>query len=60
MLQAGYVLDDVSNGAFIGAPYSELLFKPERFIRWNVRVADKLPSWLVSSWYFTVRKVQSG
>jgi 2-polyprenyl-3-methyl-5-hydroxy-6-metoxy-1,4-benzoquinol methylase len=60
MLQAGYVLDDVSNGAFIGAPYSELLFKPERFIRWNAGMADKLPSWLVSSWYFTARKVQSG
>jgi len=44
------------NGVFLGAPVSALFLRSESFINWNVRVADRLPQYLVSTWYFVCEK----
>jgi 2-polyprenyl-3-methyl-5-hydroxy-6-metoxy-1,4-benzoquinol methylase len=44
------------NGAFLGAPVSALFLSSPWFINWNVKVADKLPPYLVSTWYFLCEK----
>ena len=28
----------------------------QRFVEWNVRISDRLPSWMVSNWYFVLAK----
>jgi SAM-dependent methyltransferase len=47
-----------SAGGFICGPVvCYTLARYRRFIEWNVRIADKLPLALVSSWYFVLRRV---
>jgi SAM-dependent methyltransferase len=49
-----------SAGTFIcGAIVCYTLARYRGFIEWNVRVADRLPLALVSSWYFVLRRVDS-
>lgn len=51
-------LTDFANGAFLGASLSGILLaRSPRFIDWNARVADRLPHWMVSTWYFTLEAV---
>jgi SAM-dependent methyltransferase len=46
-----------SAGPFIcGAIVCYTFARSRRFIEWNVRIADKLPLFLVSSWYFVLRR----
>lgn len=45
------------NGAFLGAPVSEKFLGFKRFIEWNIKIADKLPPQLVSTWYFVCEKI---
>ena len=54
----GYDLLRLSNGAFLGGPLSEHFLGFGRFIDWNVSMADKLPPYLVSTWYFVAKKKQ--
>lgn len=44
------------NGSFVGAPYSERILKGERIAHFNTKIADCLPYWMVSTWYFAARK----
>jgi len=55
--EAGFRLEEFRNGGFLGAPLSErYLFRGERVARWNSRIADRLPYWMVSTWLFTASK----
>ncbi|MDH4231635.1 MAG: class I SAM-dependent methyltransferase [Nitrospirota bacterium] len=52
--QGGFQLKDFTNGTFLGAPFSEvILLRGNTIARINSRIADYLPYWAVSSWYFT-------
>jgi len=53
---SGYRLESFANGAFVGAPGSELILRGETVARANTKVADFLPYWAVSTWYFTARR----
>jgi SAM-dependent methyltransferase len=47
-----------SAGSFLsGAIVCYTLARYRSFIEWNVRIADRLPLALVSSWYFVLRRV---
>jgi len=54
----GYRILQMSNGAFLGAPVSERFLRFKWFIDWNAKVADKLPSQFVSTWYFVCEKMK--
>jgi len=56
--EAGFRVREFRNGAFIGAPVSErYVLRGPRFPVWNARVADRLPAWAVSTWYFVAERV---
>jgi SAM-dependent methyltransferase len=53
---AGFRVEVLQNGAFVGAPLSaEYFLRGPRIARWNARLADFMPAWAVSTWYFTAR-----
>lgn len=53
----GYHVMRFAHGAFLGAPFSEQTFLRPRFIvNANARIADILPHWMVSTWYFAACK----
>lgn len=54
---SGFTLEQFKHGAFLGAPLSEwLLLRGTKIIALNTRIAERLPWWSVSTWYFTARK----
>jgi len=54
---SGYKVVKFENGPFIGAPMSERLLKHFNFfIDLNLLIGEKLPYWLVSTWYFKLIK----
>jgi SAM-dependent methyltransferase len=54
---AGYKVEKIENGPFIGAPMSERFIKHfNSLIKFNVSIGEKLPHWLVSTWYFKLIK----
>ena len=54
---AGFEVVDFMNGAFLGAPIAErFLLRGGTITKWNTKVADYLPSWMVSTWYFSAAK----
>ena len=53
--QAGLRIADFGHGAFIGASVSgAVLRRSAALTDLNVRLADRLPAWAVSTWYFTM------
>jgi SAM-dependent methyltransferase len=55
--QSGFKIECFRNGAFLGAPLSKLvLLRGERIAKLNSQIADFLPDWAVSTWYFTAKK----
>lgn len=49
------------NLSFLSGPFTNSVFTPWRaFCEWNTRVADHLPSWLASAWFFECRKREGG
>lgn len=43
--------------SFLSGPFSNYLFAPwQSFCKWNARVADRLPAWLVSAWFFEFKR----
>ena len=54
--KAQFYVELFKKGAFLGAPLSEQLFRGEKIARLNARVANLLPYWAVSTWYFTAKK----
>ena len=54
--EGGFEIVRFAHGAFMGASVSGIaLGRSSRLLRWNVRIADRLPGWAVSTWYFTLR-----
>ncbi len=53
---SGYAISEFQNGSFIGAPLSGTLLRGDKFARFNARLADFVPWWAASTWYFTARK----
>lgn len=59
LADAGFRLDELKNGAFVGAPVSErYLLRGERVARWNASAADVVPHWAAASWLFTATRDQ--
>jgi len=55
--QGGFKIECFRNGAFLGAPLSELfLLRGEGIAKLNSKIADFIPDWAVSTWYFTAKK----
>jgi SAM-dependent methyltransferase len=55
--QAGFVIDSLRNGAFWAAPLSGwLCLRREKVVQLNASIADHLPYWAVSTWYFSAIK----
>ena len=53
--QAGLRIVDFQHGAVIGASVSGSILKRSATLTdWNIRLADHLPAWAVSTWYFTM------
>ena len=58
---AGFEIQRFGHGAFMGASISGVLLgRSSRLLRWNVQIADRLPYWAVSTWYFTLRQRDAG
>lgn len=54
---SGFEIESFQNGAFIGAPLSALtILRGQRIAEKNAQIADCLPYWAVSTWYFTAKK----
>jgi SAM-dependent methyltransferase len=55
--EAGLHILRFGHGGFVGADLTgNTIFRSPRFVDWNVRVSDRLPSWLVSTWYFVLAR----
>lgn len=55
--EAGFRVECFTNGAFLGAPAITAFFlRGERVARLNARLADFLPHWAVSTWYFVAKR----
>jgi SAM-dependent methyltransferase len=53
---SGLLVCERVNGSFFGAPISNIVLKHVKgFMEWNTRVSDRMPVWMVSTWYFTIR-----
>jgi hypothetical protein len=49
----------VEKSVFACGPFATMILgKNQRFIDWNVKLADKLPMALVSGWYFACKPKQ--
>lgn len=54
---AGFRIASFAHGGFVGADLTgSTIFANRSFIHWNIRAADRLPSWLVSTWYFVLQR----
>ena len=52
---AGFRIVRLGHGGFVGADLTgSTIFASRRFVDWNISVADRLPSWIVSTWYFVL------
>jgi SAM-dependent methyltransferase len=53
----GMTIDDFAHGGFVGADLTgATIFSSRKFLDFNVRIADQLPDWMVSTWYFKLAK----
>lgn len=54
---AGLRVVRFAHGGFVGADLTgSTIFANPGFVDWNIRAADHLPSWLVSTWYFVLQR----
>jgi len=51
---AGLRIAEFRHAGFIGANVTGSVITSRHFVEWNVRVADRLPSWAVSAWHFVM------
>lgn len=53
----GFRIVRFAHGGFVGADLTgSTIFASRGFVEWNIRAADRLPSWLVSTWYFVLQR----
>jgi 2-polyprenyl-3-methyl-5-hydroxy-6-metoxy-1,4-benzoquinol methylase len=56
---AGLEVANTVNISFLSGPFTNYLLAPsQKFCRWNTHVADHLPHWLASAWFFECRKAE--
>jgi SAM-dependent methyltransferase len=54
---AGLRIVRFDHGGFVGADLTgSTIFASRSFVDWNIRAADRLPSWAVSTWYFVLQR----
>jgi 2-polyprenyl-3-methyl-5-hydroxy-6-metoxy-1,4-benzoquinol methylase len=54
--ETGFKVLEIEHGTFIGGSITNMIIsKFPKFIDWNIKVTDKLPSWMVSLWYLKCR-----
>jgi SAM-dependent methyltransferase len=54
---AGFRIARFAHGGFVGADLTgSTVLASARFVDWNICAADRLPSWMVSTWYFVLQK----
>lgn len=54
---AGMRIVRFAHGGFVGADLTGSTILASRgFVDWNIRAADRLPSWMVSTWYFVLQR----
>lgn len=54
---AGMRIVRFANGGFVGADLTgSTIFASRGFVDWNIGAADRLPHWLVSTWYFVLQR----
>jgi SAM-dependent methyltransferase len=54
---AGLRIERFAHGGFVGADLTgSTIFATRGFVAWNIRAADRLPSWAVSTWYFVLQR----
>jgi SAM-dependent methyltransferase len=54
---AGLRIVRFAHGGFVGADLTgSTIFATRGFVDWNIRAADRLPSWAVSTWYFVLQR----
>jgi SAM-dependent methyltransferase len=54
---AGLRIVRFAHGGFVGADLTgSTIFASRGFVDWNIRSADRLPTWLVSTWYFVLQR----
>lgn len=54
---AGMRIVRFAHGGFVGADLTgSTIFASRGFVDWNIRAADRLPSWAVSTWYFVLQR----
>jgi len=54
---AGFKIVQIAHGGFVGADLTgNTIFRSRRFVEWNIRISDRLPSWMVSNWYLVLVK----
>ena len=52
---AGLRILRFGHGGFVGADVTgNTILTSRRFVDWNIDVSDRLPSWVVSTWYFVL------
>lgn len=56
---SGMEVTSTGNVSFLSGPFANYLFAPsQRFCCWNARVADCLPRWITSAWFFECRRIK--
>jgi SAM-dependent methyltransferase len=55
---AGLKMVTFRHAGFVGADLTGNVITSRRFVNWNVRVSDCLPSWMVSAWFFVLARDQ--
>jgi SAM-dependent methyltransferase len=52
----GYTIVCRHNLSFLSGPFTNYIFAPStKFCRWNDKIAEKLPGWLTSAWFFELK-----
>ena len=64
LAQAGLALDDFAHGVYICGSFSNTLVHPAIPFsaigrRWNTKLANVLPAWMVATWYFTIKRASA-
>ena len=57
--RCGFCIVKSENRRFLGGPLSSIfLYRSNRLIEWNVRVAKRIPHFLASGWMFVLRPIK--
>ncbi len=57
--EVGLEVADAANVSVFSGPFTNYLFAPsQHFCDWNVRIADRLPRSIASSWFFECQRVE--